>query len=134
MEDIIQQAEGDITKYLNTENTWFERDDFFDNNQISQPYVLGVPSSGVIGGLPVSFSGKNYSLTGYRRNSPHKNRAYNIIPSRNISMKNVDFPVLGIDNKGNRKVMQPGRSYRFKGNRVLEVPIRKRKPFFSGNI
>mgnify|MGYP001225134457 CR=1 FL=1 len=134
MDDIIQQAEGDITKYLNTANTWLEKDDFFDMDRVSQPYALSVPSSGIIGGLPVSFSGRNYSTTGYRRNSPHRNRPYNIIPSRNISMKGVDFPVLGIDNKGNRKVMQPGRSYRFKGNRVLEIPMRKRKPFFSGNV
>jgi hypothetical protein len=42
-------------------------------------------------------------------------------------MKNVDFPVYGIDNKGNSKVMQPGKDYSFPGDVVLEVPLRKNK-------
>jgi len=40
-------------------------------------------------------------------------------------MKGVDFPVLGIDNKGNSKVMQPGQDYTYPGDVVLEFPIRK---------
>ena len=70
---------------------------------------------------------KNLSITGYKRNSPDKDRPYNVIPSGEITMKNVDFPVYGIDNKGNSKVMQPGKDYSFPGNVVLEVPLRKNK-------
>ena len=69
----------------------------------------------------------NLSTTGYKRNSPDKDRSYNVIPSGEITMKNVDFPVYGIDNKGNSKVMQPGKDYSFPGNVVLEVPLRKNK-------
>lgn len=63
-----------------------------------------------------------YSKEGYRRNSPDKNNSYNIIPSGNISMKNVDHPVLGIDEYGNMKWMMPNEDYQFPGNTVLEIP------------
>lgn len=67
---------------------------------------------------------KNLSTTGYKRNSPDKDRPYNVIPSGDITMKDVDFPVLGIDNKGNEKVMQPGEeSISFPGDTVLEFPM-----------
>jgi len=68
---------------------------------------------------------KNLSITGYKRNSPDKDRPYNVIPSGEITMKNVDFPVLGIDNKGNSKVMKPGKNYGYPGNTVLEIPMKK---------
>jgi hypothetical protein len=38
-------------------------------------------------------------------------------------MKNVDFPVLGIDNLGNSKKMKPGKDYSFEGDTVLEFPM-----------
>jgi hypothetical protein len=69
---------------------------------------------------------KNLSKTGYKKNSPHKDRPYNIIPSGEITMKNVKFPVLGIDNKGYSIEMEPGKDYSFPGNIVLEIPINKR--------
>lgn len=68
---------------------------------------------------------KNISKTGYKKNSKHKDRPYNVIPSGNITMKDVEFDVLGIDNKGNSKVMKPGRDYTFPGDIVLEVPLKK---------
>ena len=68
---------------------------------------------------------KNLSLKGYKKNSPDKDRPYNVIPSGEITMKNVEFPVLGIDNKGNSKVMHPGKDYSYPGDTVLEIPIKK---------
>ena len=68
---------------------------------------------------------KNISITGYKKNSPDKDRPYNVIPSGEITMKNVEFPVLGIDNKGNSKVMKPGKDYSFPGDTVLEIPMKK---------
>ena len=70
---------------------------------------------------------KNLSVKGYKKNSPDKDRPYNVIPSGEITMKNVEFPVLGIDNLGNSKLMKPGKDYSFPGNVVLEVPLRKSK-------
>ena len=68
---------------------------------------------------------KNLSVKGYKINSPDKDRPYNVIPSGEITMKNVEFPVLGIDNKGNSKVMKPGKDYSFPGDTVLEIPMKK---------
>ena len=64
-----------------------------------------------------------YSKHGYKRNSKDRNNPYNIIPSGNITMKGVDFPVLGTDNLGNQKLMMPGANYTFPGNTVFEVPL-----------
>ena len=66
---------------------------------------------------------KNLSITGYKKNSPDKDRPYNVIPSGEITMKNVGFPVLGIDNEGNSKLMEPGEDYSFPGNTVLEFKL-----------
>jgi hypothetical protein len=67
---------------------------------------------------------KNLSTTGYKKDSPDKDRPYNVIPSGDITMKDVNFPVLGIDNKGNSKIMQPGEEeINFPGHTVLEFPL-----------
>jgi len=63
---------------------------------------------------------KNLSTTGYKKNSPDKDRSYNVIPSGDITMKNVESPILGIDNLGNSIEMQPGKEYSYPGNTVLE--------------
>ena len=64
---------------------------------------------------------KNLSTTGYKKNSPDKDRPYNLIPSGDITMKDVEFPVLGIDNLGNSKLMQPEEEeVNFPGSSVLE--------------
>lgn len=68
----------------------------------------------------------NISIEGYKKNSPDKDKPFNVIPSGNITMKNVNFPVLGIDNLGNKKVMKPGKEYKFPGNTVLEIPIKNK--------
>ena len=67
---------------------------------------------------------KRMSTQGYKRNSPDVDNPYNIIPSGDITMKGVDFPVKGTDNLGNTKIMQPGKNYKFKGSSVLEVPLK----------
>ena len=41
-------------------------------------------------------------------------------------MKNVDFPVWGIDNLGNSKMMYPENDYKFEGTQVLEIPIKQK--------
>jgi hypothetical protein len=73
---------------------------------------------------------KFISEQGYKRNSPDKNNPFNIIPSGNITMKDVDHPVLGIDNLGNQQLMQPGLDYEYPGDAVFEIPIRQ----FGGDM
>ena len=64
-----------------------------------------------------------YSKLGYKRYSPDLYKRYNIIPSGRITMKDVDFPVFGIDNLGNQQMMYPGKEYQFPGNQVFELPM-----------
>lgn len=65
------------------------------------------------------------STEGFRSNSPDRNNDFNVIPSNFISMSQVDFPIMGIDNLGNKKMMQPNQQYKFKGSHVYEFPIRQ---------
>ena len=64
-----------------------------------------------------------YSKDGYKRYSKDRNNPFNIIPSGNITMEDVDFPVLGIDNLGYSELMMPGATYTFPGNEVFEMPL-----------
>ena len=66
-----------------------------------------------------------FSMEGYKRNSPDINNPHNIIPSGNITMQDVDFPVYGIDNLGNEQIMKPGNDYEFPGDMVFETPMYK---------
>ena len=75
---------------------------------------------------PTFFKGA-VSTTGYKKDSPDVNNKYNIIPSSNITMKNVEFDVRGEDNLGNVKIMKPGKNYKFPGDNVLEMPIYDKK-------
>lgn len=45
-----------------------------------------------------------------------------------ITMKNIDYEVLGIDEFGNKQLMQPNKEYQFKGKNILEIPTQ----FFNG--
>jgi len=66
-----------------------------------------------------------FSTQGYKRDSPDVDNPFNIIPSGDITMKGVDFPVLGTDNLGNSKMMTPGNDYKFPGDMVFELPMAK---------
>jgi hypothetical protein len=70
------------------------------------------------------------SNTGYKKNSKDKNQASLLIPSNRITMKNVEFPVYGVDNMGYSQMMYPGLDYSFPGNYVYEFPMAKE----GGNI
>jgi len=66
------------------------------------------------------------SNKGYLRNSPDVNKPQNIIQGGDITMKGVDFKVLGTDDRGYTKIMQPGYDYKFPGAKyVTETPIKK---------
>ena len=46
-----------------------------------------------------------------------------VIPSNQITMKNVPYKVLGIDDIGHSKVMHPEKDYGYPGGKVLEIPM-----------
>ena len=45
------------------------------------------------------------------------------IPSNNITMQGVDYPVVGVSDTGDKKLMLPGLDYIYDGNYVTEYPI-----------
>lgn len=45
------------------------------------------------------------------------------IPSNQITMKNVPYPVFGIDDQGNQQIMLPEQDYLFPGRYVTEYPM-----------
>jgi hypothetical protein len=66
------------------------------------------------------------SKTGYLKNSPDVNKPQNIIQGGNITMKGVEFKVLGTDDRGYTKIMYPGYDYHFPGAKyVVETPMNK---------
>ena len=48
------------------------------------------------------------------------------INSNQITMKGVDYPVLGVSNTGDKKMMYPDQEYTFKGKTVTEYPQKKK--------
>jgi len=76
-------------------------------------------------GLPGGPNERIYSSMGYLPDSPDRNNPYNIIPSNQITMEGVPFPILGIDDLGNQQMMYPGMNYTFPGNEVFELPIKQ---------
>lgn len=48
-----------------------------------------------------------------------------IIPSTDITMEGVDYPVLGISDTGDQQMMYPGEDYQFDGEYVTEYPMMK---------
>ncbi len=65
------------------------------------------------------------SKKGYLKNSPDVDKPYNVIPGNKITMKGVEFKLLGIDDRGYAKVMYPGYDYTFPGAKyVIEKPIK----------
>ena len=65
-----------------------------------------------------------FSEKGYLKNSPEVNNSQNIIQGGDITMKGVEFKVLGTDDRGYTKVMYPGYDYKFPGAKyVIETKI-----------
>lgn len=74
----------------------------------------------------------NVTKTGYWPYSPDRNNDFNIIPSNEITMEGMDMPLFGISNTGDKKLMLPGKNYKFKGESVMETPVDK--GMFLGNF
>lgn len=54
------------------------------------------------------------------------------INSNRITMQGVPFPVYGISDKGDKKMMLPGGEYKFNGNNVTEYPIAQNGGYIKG--
>jgi|TARA_R110002020_G_scaffold31661_1_gene98404 hypothetical protein len=65
------------------------------------------------------------STLGYIHDSPDVNNKQNIIQGNHITMKGVEFKVLGTDDRGYTKIMYPGYDYVFPGAKyVIEKPLK----------
>lgn len=77
------------------------------------------------------------STDGFKFDSADVNNDFNIIPSGDITMEDVMFPVFGIDNLGNSQMMFPEENYEFPGDMVFELPMARNgleKYQFKGNV
>lgn len=83
-----------------------------------------IPAASMALGQPYKNGGK-VSNSGYKFNSPDFNEPNLTIPSNQITMQGVPFPVLGTDNTGMTQTMYPGGEYQFPGEYVQETPIRR---------
>jgi hypothetical protein len=54
------------------------------------------------------------------------------IPGGNITMQGVNYPVLGVDSRGNQQMMYPGMEYTFPGDYVTEYPQMQAGGSFGG--
>jgi hypothetical protein len=53
------------------------------------------------------------------------------IPSNQITMRGVNYPILGISDTGDTQMMQPNKEYKFKGKSVTEYPMKKNGGWLS---
>jgi hypothetical protein len=74
--------------------------------------------------IPSLQKGGKVNNTGYTKGTSTESNPYNIIPSNQITMENVEYPVLGIPNNGNPILMLPDNNYSFpNSNYVTEIPM-----------
>ena len=88
-------------------------------------YLLNIPSKISLPEPKVKFQqggslGKITSLGQWEY--PHQ---ITTIPSNNITMKGVNYPVIGVSNTGDTKYMLPDKDYLFEGQYVTEYPVKK---------
>jgi len=66
------------------------------------------------------------SKLGFSKNSPYKNKKKLKINSSNITMKDTEFPLLGVSNQGETQLMLPGQNYNFKNaDFVMEYKLKQ---------
>jgi hypothetical protein len=86
------------------------------------PIIIPNDAEVLVDDLPQKQKGGYINNTGYTPGYKSFKNPYNIIPSSNITMRNTPFPVLGIDDLGNKQMMYPGNDYKYPGSKVLEIP------------
>jgi hypothetical protein len=64
---------------------------------------------------------KTGAVTSHRGQWDHPGQC-TMIPGNQITMKNVAYPVLGIDDTGHMQMMQPEQEYNYPGKHVFEIP------------
>lgn len=106
-----QIRESDFIK-KRLKNNYTDDDIIWLMNNIADNYKSG-DIYGQQGGLPISSNGV-YDYPGQNV----------IVPTNSgqITMKNVNYPILGIDEFGNEQMMYPDQEYKFAGKTITEFP------------
>ena len=112
---------GDITKYLNTEIDTQIKRGIIPNN-IQRPFVkknhVVLPHYGI---KQFQEGGVVKDDRGYW--NPDNHGKVVEINSNDITMQGVDQPLIGVSDIGDVQYMEPGKDYKFKGNKVKEYPM-----------
>lgn len=97
-------------------------------NSVKSPYVEPTVDPNLKTYIEPEFQqGGTITNTGYLPDSPDRHNPYNIIPSNNITMKKVPYPIMGYPNVGQPIQMMPGQDYNFpNADYVTEVPMMQR--------
>jgi len=96
-------------------------------NKYAQGGTYGDPLSPRIMNLPASYKMNSYDKGGNIITDPMGQWAHpgsiTRIPSNNITMKGINYSLLGISNTGHTQMMHPGKDYKFHGSSVTEYPM-----------
>ena len=124
MKPVIITAEGtnkNIKKntYQGKPASQMTEDEFWGELDKTHQYALGGHYDG--GDKEYQQGGKLGKITPLGQwQYPHQ---VTTIPSNNITMKGVNYPVLGVSDTGDTKYMLPNMDYLFDGNYVTEYPL-----------
>ena len=121
----------DIAKYLNTEIDDQIRRGIVPDN-ILRPYATNKPGVRYQSVQLPHYGIKQNPLTHRQGGVIKDDRGQWAYPgeiteigSNQITMEGVPYPVLGISDTGDTKLMKPGKNYKFKGKKVTEYPMAK---------
>lgn len=86
--------------------------------------------------IPTKKEGGTISEKGYKKDSLYKNNKSLDINSGNITMHNVEFPILGISHDtGEKKIMMPNQNYNFMNTKkVKEIPLKNDADFLAAHL
>lgn len=124
-------SEGTISKFI-AENPKDRISSFTPNSDIDVKYVKGLekifrnlPAAAPVAvGAGAVAASKEYAKGGIvdpRGQWAHPGEV-TTIPGNDITMKGVDYDVVGVSNTGDKKLMKPGKNYKFDGDYVTEYP------------
>lgn len=125
---IIKKLFGQDAKIVTDSkgNTWYEFDipkSFKEGKGQIKAFSLGGMASIGIGASSTLQQKKHGGIIEDPRGQWAHPGSITKIPSNQITMQGVNYPVLGISDKGHTQMMYPGLNYSFKGNSVTEYPM-----------
>lgn len=135
--DKEEKTEGEkAAQQLNEENFIEDYNDFQQQNQLQQEVQAPIQEQEMVTPLevtPIEYSPPQIPQQSYQDGGKipvssdglykHPNQTV-LVPTQNgeITMSNINYPVLGTDEFGNSQMMYPNQNYQFQGKTILEIP------------